>query len=143
MARLLFGMITKIIIAAVLAQLSFVLERDSLVVVPVTLNGREGYKFLLDTGATNTILSIKVADQLGLPAHRHATLLTAGGNLPVTVHRVKTMQIGSLQLSDLEISVADPRLFQKLHVDGILGADYLKQFKISIDYAHRTLSINP
>lgn len=148
-------MITNIIIAAMLAQLtfvstnadepriSFILVRDSLVVVPVSLNGRGGYKFLLDTGATNSILSIQVADQLGLPAQRHVTLLTAGGTLPVTVHTVKIMQIGNVQVTDLHIAVADADLFRKLHVDGILGADYLKQFKVSIDYAHRTLSIKP
>ena len=154
-ARLRYGMITNIIIAAMLAQLTFVstnadeprigftLVRDSLVVVPVGLNGRGGYKFLLDTGATNSILSSHVADQLGIPAIRHVTLLTAGGNLPVTVHIVKTMQIGNVQITDMQIAVADAELFQKLHIDGIIGADYLKQFKVSIDYMHRTLSIKP
>jgi predicted aspartyl protease len=148
-------MITNIIIAAMLAQVTFVstnadeprigfiLVRDSLVVVPVSLNGRGGYKFLLDTGATNSILSIHVADQLGLPAQRHTTLLTAGGTLLVTVHTVKIMQIGNAQITDVHIAVAGVDLFQKLHVDGILGADYLKQFKVSIDYAHRTLTIKP
>jgi predicted aspartyl protease len=145
-------MITNIIIAAMLAQLTFAstdaeepsigfsLMRDSLVVVPVTLNGRGGYKFLLDTGATNSILSRQTADQLGIPALRHATLLTAGGNMPVTVHAVN-MQIGSVQIRDMEIAVAESDLFRKLHVDGLIGADYLRQFKVSIDYTHRTLSI--
>jgi clan AA aspartic protease (TIGR02281 family) len=148
-------MITKIIIAAILAHLTFVstdakepridfiLVRDSLVVVPVTLNGRGGYKFLLDTGATNSILSSQVADQLGLPAHSRATLLTAGGNLLVTVRTVKIMQIGNIQITNMDIAVADADLFKQLHVDGIIGADYLKQFKVSIDYAHRTLTIKP
>jgi predicted aspartyl protease len=148
-------MITKIIIAAVLSQLSplstdvegprigFSFVHDSLVVIPVLLNGQEGYRFLLDTGATNSILSSRVADRLGVPEVRRGTLLTAGGNLSITIRVMRSVQIGSVRIKDMEIAVAEAELFRRLHIDGIIGADYLKQFKISIDYTHQLLSINP
>lgn len=147
------GMITNIIIAALLAQLTFVstdigeprigfsFVRGSLVVVPVTLNGRGGYRFLLDTGATHSILAGHVAAQLNLPDGPAETLLTAGGSIPVTIRTMETVQIGSVHITQMRIAVADFELLRTLHVDGIIGADYLKQFKISIDYTRRVLSL--
>jgi Aspartyl protease len=41
----------------------------SLIVVPVSINGQGPYRFLLDTGANNTVLSAAVADSLKIP-HR-------------------------------------------------------------------------
>ncbi|HLH30097.1 MAG TPA: retropepsin-like aspartic protease [Terriglobia bacterium] len=136
-------MIFNIIIAAMLTQFtfSFSLVRDSLVVVPVFLNGHGAYRFLLDTGATHSILSSEVADQLKIPAGRSQTLITAAGTVPVTIRTIEAVQIGGVRITDTQIAVADFDLLRTLRVDGIIGADYLKQFKISIDYAHQTLAI--
>src|SRR5215831_21372888 len=59
-------------------RIPFRLVRDSLVVVPVVLNGRGGYQFLLDTGATHSILSSEVADQLNIRGGAPQRLITAG-----------------------------------------------------------------
>jgi predicted aspartyl protease len=146
-------MITNIIVAAMLTQFAFVstdaveprigfsLVRDSLVVIPVVLNGHGAYRFMLDTGATHTILSSAVANQLHVPAGRPWTIFTAGGTVPATVRMLETVQIGNVRLTQVSIAVADFELFRTLRIDGIIGADYLKQFKISIDYAHRELTI--
>lgn len=148
-------MIAKIIISVLLAQVSlastdveenrigFSFVRDSLVVVPVILNGHGKYRFLLDTGATHSILSSHVADQLNVPAGRSASLITAAGSVPVTIRTMETVQIGNVRIIRMQIAVADFELLRTLHLDGIIGADYLRQFKISIDYAHRLLSIQP
>lgn len=152
-------MITNILVTAMLAQLTFVstdvpephigfsFVRDSLVVIPVFLNGRGPYKFLLDTGATHTLLSRQVADQLNIPVNIAAggtqALMTAAGSVPVTIRTIGMVQIGDVQLMAIPIAVADFDLLRYLHIDGIIGADYLKQFKISIDYAHRLLTIKP
>ena len=149
------GMITNIILAAIAAQMvlvstpidepriEFSFVRGSLVVVPVFLNGRGEYRFLLDTGATHSILSSRVADQLNLPAGPAETLITAGGNLTVSMRELETVQIGSVRISQMRVAAADFDLLRSLHVDGIIGADYLKQFKVSIDYTRRVLSIKP
>src|SRR6266566_5800904 len=46
------------------------IEGTSLVVLPVTINDRGTFQFLLDTGASHTMLSAKVADSLGIPKGR-------------------------------------------------------------------------
>jgi predicted aspartyl protease len=146
-------MVTNFIILAMAAQLvsfsasgdapeiSFSLVRDSLVVVPVFLNGQGPFRFLLDTGATHSILSTAVADQLRIPTGSRGALITAGGSVPVTVRVIEAVQIGSVRIGKTTIAVSDAEILRTLHVDGIIGADYLKQFRISIDYVHHVLSL--
>jgi predicted aspartyl protease len=146
-------MVTNFIILAMAAQLvsfsaredapeiAFSMVRDSLVVVPVFLNGQGPFRFLLDTGATHSILSNAVADQLKIPAGSSGALITAGGSVPVTVRVIEVVQIGSVRIGKTTIAVSDAEILRTLRVDGIIGADYLKQFRISIDYAHHQLSL--
>jgi predicted aspartyl protease len=121
--------------------LRFNFVRESLVVIPVLLNGRGPYQFLLDTGATHSIMSGALAGELNIPAGKGETLITAGGRVPVSIASIETIQIGGLRITQARIAVTNADLLRTLHVDGIIGADYLKQFKISIDYTHRLLSI--
>jgi predicted aspartyl protease len=146
-------MITNIMVVAMLTQFAFMstdsvephigfsFVRESLVVIPVVLNGHGAYRFLLDTGATHTVLSRAVANQLHVPAGKPQTLITAGGTVPVTLRTLETVQIGNVRMTQVPIAVADFELLHTLNIDGIIGADYLRQFKISIDYAHRLLTI--
>ncbi len=149
-------MITNIIVAALLipqlsfasadaerARIGFSFVHESLVAVPVFLNGRGPYRFLLDTGATNTILSNRVADQLNIPIGRTQTLLTVGGTAMATKRIIDEIRIGNMQIMQLPIIAADLKLMRALHVDGIIGGDCLKQFRISIDYAHQLITIEP
>jgi predicted aspartyl protease len=115
----------------------------SLVVVPVTINGSGPYRFLLDTGASDSILSTAVADRLNIPNGIPRTLLTAGGNVPVTLRLLMTLNVGAARLENIGIAVADFQLLKSLGVDGILGGDYLRRFKISIDYDNKAVSIEP
>src|SRR5215470_16926359 len=71
------------------------IAKTALVVVPVTINGFGPYRFLLDTGATNTILSASVANTLGIPRRRVDKLLTAGGDIPVTIRPLTTLNVGA------------------------------------------------
>jgi predicted aspartyl protease len=146
-------MITSFIILSMVAQLvsislraeapqiGFSLVRDSLVVIPVFVNGQGPYRFLLDTGATHSIVSIAVAAQLKIPTGNSGALITAGGPVPVTIGIVEVVQIGQVRICKTTIVVSDAEILRTLHVDGVIGADYLKQFRISIDYTHQVLSI--
>jgi hypothetical protein len=119
------------------------IKNTSLVVVPVMVNAQGPYKFLLDTGASNSILSAMVADSLQIPRGRTDTLLSAGGNVVVSVRTLDTLEVGEARLKQVEIAVANFGLLQTLQVDGILGGDYLRQFKVSIDYDSQVVQIEP
>ena len=115
----------------------------SLIVVPVTINGQGPYRFLLDTGANKTILFTAVADSLKIPHRRRAKVLTAGGNVDVSVRALRTLKVGRAQLEDIEITVTDFELLKTLKVDGVLGNDYLRRFRLVIDYDNKVVEIDP
>jgi len=115
----------------------------SLVSLPVTINDRSTFLFLLDTGSSRTILSSAAADRLGIPKERKMTMLTAGGGLAGSLRTLESLQVADACLDDVEIGVADVPLMQRLHVDGILGSDYLRHFKVTIDYDNEVVDIEP
>ena len=116
---------------------------SSLIVVPVTINKHGPYKLLLDTGTTRTILSAKVADKLGLPKGRIEMLFSTGGNLPVTIRQLRILELGQTRLENIEVSSGDLPVLRTLNIDGLLGSDYLHRFKLSIDYDHRIVDLQP
>jgi hypothetical protein len=115
----------------------------SLVALPVTINDRTTFFFLLDTGSSKTILSSSAAKRLGIPKGRNTTVLTAGGVLTLSLRTLESLQVADARLNDVEIGVADVPLMQTLHVDGILGSDYLQRFKVTIDYDNEVVDIEP
>jgi predicted aspartyl protease len=118
-------------------------ENTSLVVVPVRINGHGPYRFLLDTGASNTVLSLSIADGLGIPRGRSYTLATGGGNVTASVRKLSAFTVGPARLENVEAAVANVPLFKTMKVDGVLGSDYLRRFKISIDYDNQVMDIEP
>src|ERR1700756_3151544 len=106
-----------IVVAAMLAQvvlasrnieeppINFSLLQNSLVVIPVFINGRGPYKFVLDTGATTSILSVEVAVRLNIRTVRNQRLITAGGLAVATIGSVDVVQIGAVRLLQTQIAV--------------------------------------
>ena len=113
----------------------------SLVVIPAFVNERGPYRFLLDTGASHSALSIDVADQLNIPTRGTGSLITAGGSVPVTIRTIEVFRMGEIRIMQAQIAVADFDLLRTLQVDGIVGSDYLKRFRIAIDYTRQVLII--
>ena len=113
-----------------------------LVVIPVLVNGRGPYKFLLDTGASHSILSGALAARLDLQIARQKNLITANGPLPGTTGTINTIQVGDICIVRPQIVVADFALLNILHLDGILGGDQLRSFNLFIDYSRQTVRID-
>ena len=109
----------------------------------VSVNGHGPYRFLLDTGASNTVLSAAVADSLGIPKGRVYTLSSAGGNVAATVRTLAALTVGSGHLQNVDVAVANFDLMKTMKVDGVLGGDYLRKFKVSIDYDNQVVEIEP
>src|SRR5215470_6495405 len=49
-------------------QVKFRVKGESIIVVPVTINGAGPFDFMLDTGTTDTLIDRKLAEELHLPA---------------------------------------------------------------------------
>ena len=88
------------------------------------INGRD-VDFLVDTGATDIVLSREDAVRVGLPDDLPflGTARTANGTTRIAFARVEEMSVGEVTLRDVAVSVNEGDLFKSL-----LGMAWLGQY---------------
>ena len=110
--------------------------RGSLMLLPVTANGRERLTLLLDTGASKTILRPSVAARLGIipspDVPRWPSQLADGRVIVIPYMRLRSIALGDLVVEDLDVGVYEI-LRDPGQVDGILGGDLLGHFRMTVD----------
>ena len=110
-----------------------------ILLVDVLVNGREINAFILDTGASQTVISPELAQRMGLSESTAAdSIIGVGGVAQSSVALSITLSVGEAYLSNINVIVAD--IFSSLcravgaKFDGILGFNFLSRFKIEIDF---------
>jgi len=111
--------------------------------LPFKLDGVEGTGFL-DTGASNTMITPRMAQRLGLTAQiladdRPINLhVVAGNDTPTRVHWFDTIQIGtmvSLHGYAYVLGMEPPRLGNRDFGDGVIGVDVLGSHRVWVSIA--------
>lgn len=106
----------------------------------VTINGRRGAVFVLDTGAGRTVIAEDLAQTWNLPARPSVLVhgLTAAQIAP-TVH-IDRLGFGGRRLHDLQAPVFPRSL---LAADGLLGLDVLGRFRLDLNISARRVRLSP
>ena len=106
--------------------------------VPVTIEGRGPFQFVVDTGSDRTVVSQELASLLKLVAGKTVTMHSMTGVSPAT-----TVTVPSLTLAgQTTYAINAPALMEAyLGGHGLLGIDTLKGRRVVMDFAKRTLSI--
>jgi len=115
----------------------------SLFVVSLTINHTREARLIVDTGASHTILSRRIALDLGLYADTQATpvtMQTVGG--PV---RGEVVPIESIQVAEAEVRGTAAAIYDlpdaPAGVEGLLGLSFLGHFRVTIDTVHNQLML--
>ena len=124
-------------------RVQFVAGR-TMVAVSATVNHATTFILLVDTGAQRTIISTAAAQLLGVdlarPLRREG-LAGVGRTLPVPVVRLDHLQVGGAGAGPIEASVFDlPPLFA---CDGLIGLNFLRRFRVTLEFDTRTLVFRP
>ena len=121
-------------------DLHFSNDDNGRMTVPVMVGGRGPYRFLVDTGAERTVVSLELADHLNLVAGKRATMHSVLGQSDVA-----TVDIPALEVSNRSAAVAGaPTLLSdNIGADGILGVDMLKAQRVELDFKRRIMGISP
>ena len=121
------------------AQLETAFDQAKRMTVPVFLNGKGPFGFVVDTGANRTVVSIEVAAACGLPAAGQADVHGIAGVEPASLAAVRRLAVGEVVSSGLELPIV-PRA--KLGADGLLGVDILHGRRMRLDFAQNRFEIS-
>jgi aspartyl protease len=114
-----------------------------LLVVPVTVNGAGPYPFLLDTGATSSVVAEDLARELALPHAGHAVQETTTATASVDLVQV-TLTLGGVRREGDVISGAlDAVRAVDPAIRGIVGQDLLRLGNWWLDYRGASLVEDP
>lgn len=114
--------------------------------VPVMIGGQGPFLFALDTGASNTVVDVEVADQVGLERTGEQRDVTGVvGQQSVPLARVEQWQLGDVGLPATDIALLDlPNPPQGQGLQGLLGSDVLSGFDyVVVDYDDQRLGLPP
>jgi predicted aspartyl protease len=108
-----------------------------LILLPVQVNGEGPFEFILDTGAGTSLLSSEVGQKLGIPIIGSKEGQSAGGAISVSLAKLSSLAVGSAKLDNVDVGLVDLSHIGKTvgaKIDGDLGYNFLKHFRITLDY---------
>ena len=118
-----------------------------LILVPAIVNGQGPYQFALDTGASRTILSSRVVEELKVATTNEGPATGGGGQVQILAGTVGSLAVGDARVRDHAIGAGEflNMLSTALgaRLDGIIGHNFLNQFKVTIDYPRSALHLLP
>ena len=126
------------------ASLPFRFVNRHQIVLVVSINHTGPYNFLLDSGTQITMIDSALAVALNLDTQGAAVVTGTGSGKSASFAQVDLVEAGSHAVADQKVLVYD---FQNLHssdlhLQGVLGEDFLEHFDMLIDNAHRLLCLD-
>ena len=119
-------------------------SKQALILLPVFVDGRGPYSFVLDTGAGSTVVSNELADALALPRGENQDGRGAAGKMTLVKSQLPSLTVGHETIESLPVSVADLSFLGRamgVRVDGALGQSFLRHFAMTLDYATNALTL--
>ena len=106
--------------------------------------GSEGpLRFLVDTGATITVIERSVAQRIGLQPIRTIEAISTTGTLDVQEAMVDEMRAGLVSIVHTPVLITGlPRFANHGHLDGILGMSFFAGRAVHIDLRRRCAEID-
>jgi len=122
------------------------------VIVPVQFAGRSAIvsallnrtvtgSLILDTGASSTVISRRLANVLSIRPTATMVGQTVGGLITAPMARLSSLKIGTAELTDVSVIIHD--FSRDPRIEGLLGMDFLGQFRVSLDSQKRLLVLSP
>lgn len=106
-------------------------DRYERITVPVTIDGKGPYRFMVDTGAQATVVTRALSERLALPSLGRATLVAMGSRREVDMVQLNGLEFAGRLFDNLEAPLLEG---QHIGADGILGLDSLQDMRVLIDF---------
>lgn len=103
-------------------------KQSGIPVVDVIINNQYSYEMLVDTGASSTALTVKMAKDLNLTPENYVVVSTPSSSqtvMPTTI--IKSLRVGKGQINNIEVIVVSSMSI------GLLGQDFLSRYDVIIE----------
>ncbi|MCK5528788.1 MAG: aspartyl protease family protein [Kiritimatiellae bacterium] len=107
--------------------------------VKAMINDAGPFSFILDSGASQTLVTPPTASRLGIKSYRSISLLKG---------KIDSIAVGSAVVKNLTVYIYDPpqalplRLNQGINYHGIIGYTFLSRFITTIDYPFKKVTFS-
>lgn len=109
-------------------------KHGSVVIVDATLNRKTTTRLVVDTGASYTMISSATAKELNIDTNRNqrtAPFQTANGTIQAPLVSLDSITVGGIEIKNLTAAIHDIQTDSR--VSGLLGLDFLANFRMDID----------
>lgn len=114
-------------------------DRTNRMTVPVTIGKHGPFDFLIDTGSERTVLSRKVATEMGLTVTGSGVIVGVAGSLPVELVDVDELTFGRRTFYSLNAPLLEG---EHIGADGIVGLDSLQEQRVVFDFARNRMLVD-
>lgn len=158
---LLLGLTTFFVVNPIFAQTDFQFTGNKkralipftkargLVVLPLYINGKGPFNFILDSGVGNMVITNpKLKDSLNLQYLRKMKIagLGEGDDIEAFSCPFLSVKIAGVVAKSISAAILDEDIFNLsgyagIQVDGLIGNDFFKSFLVRIDYENNVLKV--
>jgi clan AA aspartic protease (TIGR02281 family) len=114
-------------------EVPVIAQPDNSIAVPVLVNDKAMGTFMIDTGASYTVITPRLAAKLGVetgPDTPKIALITANGMIQAPVVTLGNVTIGQVRVRNVQAVVQD--LGQDMMLSGLLGLNFFKGKTLTI-----------
>ena len=111
---------------------------DDRVTIPIHIDGKGPWNFIIDTGSQRTVIARELAQQLGLPSRNMVTILSMTGKAEANTVAVPRLDFAGGTIDDIEAPVLEG---EHLGAPGLLGLDSLHAKRVMLDFRDGRMEI--
>jgi tetratricopeptide (TPR) repeat protein len=114
----------------------------NLIFTKIMINGQGPYDFAIDTGASQIVLSEKLAGQLHLAPVTTTIMHGVGGSgrLESKLYKLNELALGDVKVKNVPVGTFDDPLVTQI-ADGIIGTAVLSDFIVTVNYPENRLEL--
>ncbi len=117
------------------------LMRGHLIVIRGSIGQLEELNFVVDTGASSTVVGERLARTLGLRGGRTVELNTWGTRSRLRRVTLPSVRIGPLEFSSVSALAAQLPSAVGTEIDALIGLDLLRGFNFTIDFTSEQITV--
>ncbi len=111
---------------------------DDRMTIPILIDGKGPWNFIVDTGSQRTVVSKDLAERLSLPTRQTVTIISMAGKAQTRTVAVPRLQYGNVIVDTIEAPVLEA---DHMGAPGLLGLDSLHNRRLVINFRTSRMEI--